>query len=97
MDDQASLSKLSPNANAESERIIRDKLTSRMQQLKTEFQTGQDKLLDLDLQQSRLRETLLRISGAIQVLEEMLQAAKPNEQLAPQGSPPAERSSVGQG
>jgi predicted nuclease with TOPRIM domain len=97
MDDQASLSKLSPNANAESERIMRDKLTSRMQQLKTEFQTGQDKLLDLDLQQSRLRETLLRISGAIQVLEEMLQAAKPDEQLAPQGSPPSERSSVGQG
>jgi hypothetical protein len=97
MDDQVSLSTLSPNANAENERFMRDKLTSRMQQLKTEFQTGQDKLQELDLQESRLRETLLRISGAIQVLEEMLQAAKPDEQLGPQGSPPAERSSVGKG
>jgi predicted nuclease with TOPRIM domain len=97
MDDQVSLSTLSPNANPENERIMRDKLTSRMQQLKTEFQSGQDKLQDLDLQQSRLRETLLRISGAIQVLEEMLQAVKPDEQPAPQGSPLAERSSVGEG
>src|SRR4029453_3310702 len=34
MDDQASLPKLNPNANAESERIMRDKLTSRMQRPK---------------------------------------------------------------
>jgi predicted nuclease with TOPRIM domain len=76
---------------------MRDKLMSRLEQLKTEFQSGQTKLQDLDTQQSRLRETLLRISGAIQVLEEMLQPAKPNEEPAPQGSSRAEPSGVRKG
>jgi predicted nuclease with TOPRIM domain len=76
---------------------MRDKLMSRLEQLKTEFQSGETKLQDLDIQQSRLRETLLRISGAIQVLEEMLQPAKPNEEPAPQGSSPAEPPGVGKG
>jgi predicted nuclease with TOPRIM domain len=54
---------------------MRAKLTSRIEQLKKEFQTGQAKLQDLEIQETRLCETLLRISGAIQVLEEMLQPA----------------------
>jgi hypothetical protein len=83
--------------NAENGRIMRTKLTSRIEQLKTEFQTGQAKLQDLDIQQSRLRETLLRISGAIQVLEEMLQSAKPDEEPAPDGSPAVEPSGAGKG
>ena len=73
---------------------MRDKLMSRLEQLKTEFQSGQTKLQDLDIQQSRLRETLLRISGAIQVLEEMIEPAKPDEAPGPQGVAPVERSGV---
>lgn len=71
---------------------MRDKLMSRLEQLKTEFQSGQTKLQDLDMQQSRLRETLLRISGAIQVLEEMIEPAKPDEAQQPHGVAPVEQS-----
>jgi predicted nuclease with TOPRIM domain len=68
---------------------MRDKLMSRLEELKTEFQTGQAKLRDLEINQSKLRETLLRISGAIQVLEETLQPADPDEVTPSQTSPPA--------
>ena len=76
---------------------MHQQIQSRLEVLKSEFETGQAKLRDLEIQQSRLRETLLRISGAIQVLEEMLQPAKPDEEPAPQGSLPAEQSGVGKG
>ena len=44
----------------------------RLQQLKLEFESGQKMLADLDAKKADLQQTLLRISGAIQVLEEML-------------------------
>lgn len=61
---------------------MQQQIQSRLEVLKTEFETGQAKLRDLEMQQSHLRETLLRISGAIQVLEEMLQTVKPEEAAA---------------
>lgn len=51
---------------------MKDQLQQRLQQLKTEYKSGQKALADLEDQQVRLRDTLLRISGAIQILEEML-------------------------
>ncbi len=51
---------------------MKDQLEQRLGQLKAEFEKGQRALADLQEQESRLRETLLRISGAIQVLEELL-------------------------
>lgn len=51
---------------------MRDQLNNRLQTLKTEYEAGQKMLADLEAKQINLRETLLRISGAIQVLEEML-------------------------
>jgi len=51
---------------------MRESLQHRLQELKEEFQIGQSKLLDAERHQLGLRETLLRISGAIQVLEELL-------------------------
>ena len=51
---------------------MREQAKHRLEELKKEFETGQSQLQELDRQQMRLRETLLRISGAIQILEEML-------------------------
>jgi ABC-type transporter Mla subunit MlaD len=51
---------------------MKDKLEQRLQELKSEFESGQTMLSDLEAQQANLKTTLLRISGAIQVLEELL-------------------------
>jgi predicted nuclease with TOPRIM domain len=51
---------------------MREKLQQRIQSLKSEFEAGQKMLAELEAKQANLRETLLRISGAIQVLEEVL-------------------------
>jgi predicted nuclease with TOPRIM domain len=51
---------------------MREQLQARLKVLQKEFETGQARLRELDLQQAVLRETLFRISGAIQVLEELL-------------------------
>jgi predicted nuclease with TOPRIM domain len=55
---------------------MRTQLTNRLQQLKVEYESGAKMLADLEQKQAQLRETMLRISGAIQVLEELL-AAQP--------------------
>jgi uncharacterized protein (UPF0147 family) len=52
---------------------MKAKIEQRLQELKSEFESGQKMLADLDAQQANLKATLLRISGAIQVLEELLQ------------------------
>ncbi|PYS97695.1 MAG: hypothetical protein DMF65_11140 [Acidobacteria bacterium] len=51
---------------------MREQLQARLEELKREFETGQARLQELEAQEARLRETMLRISGAIQVLEEEL-------------------------
>lgn len=60
-------------------KIMRDRLQTRLQELKKEFETGQSHLQELEKQQIYLRETMLRISGAIQVLEELLAQERPAE------------------
>lgn len=51
---------------------MREQLEQRLQTLRSEFALGQQKLAELEAQEANLRQTLLRISGAIQVLEELL-------------------------
>ena len=51
---------------------MRQKLEQRLEQLKAEFEAGQKMLTELEAKQASVRETMLRISGAIQVLEEEL-------------------------
>lgn len=51
---------------------MREQLQARLEELKREFETGQARLRELESQEAQLRQTLLRISGAVQVLEEEL-------------------------
>ena len=51
---------------------MKARLDQRLKELKTEFESGQKMLAELEAKQANLRNTLLRISGAIQVLEEEL-------------------------
>ena len=53
---------------------MRQQLEQRLVALKSEYEKGQTQLRQLESQSSSLRETLLRISGAILVLEELLAA-----------------------
>jgi predicted nuclease with TOPRIM domain len=54
---------------------MKKQLTQRLNELKAEYEAGQKMLAGLEVQQTNLRNTLLRISGAIQVLEEELAKA----------------------
>ncbi len=47
---------------------MREQLQRRLEELKKEFNTGRARVTELEQQQTTLHQTLLRISGAIQVL-----------------------------
>ena len=55
---------------------MRAQLIQRLHALKAEYESGQHMLAELEQKQASLRDTLLRISGAIQVLEEELGRAE---------------------
>ena len=59
---------------------MRERLLQRLQELRSEFENGQKTLADLETQQVHAKSTLLRISGAIQVLEELLSQATSENQ-----------------
>jgi hypothetical protein len=50
---------------------MNEQLQARLDELKSDFVAGQARLAELERQQGVMRETLLRISGAIQVIEEL--------------------------
>ena len=50
---------------------MQDQIASRLEELRQEYGRGQTRLQELEIQIAGLRETMLRISGAIQVLEEL--------------------------
>ena len=54
---------------------MQEQLKNRLRELKAEFEAGQSKLAEVEGQANNLRTTMLRISGAIQVLEEELAKA----------------------
>ena len=62
---------------------MKDQLQRRLDDLKAEYETGQKMLADLEIKQATLRETLLRIAGAVQVLEEELGREDPPPDTAP--------------
>ena len=51
---------------------MREHIEWRMADVRRDYQLGQSKLQEVSRQATALQETLLRISGAIQVLEELL-------------------------
>ena len=71
---------------------MREQIQSRLGILRKEFETGQAELEKAEKQLAYLRETLLRISGAMQVLEELLAEEHSVEQR--NGTDPANQESI---
>jgi len=54
---------------------MQERIQTRLTELRDEYAAGQKVMAELQNRQAELQQTLLRISGAIQVLEEMLPGA----------------------
>jgi predicted nuclease with TOPRIM domain len=52
---------------------MKKQIEQRLSNLKAEYKAGEEMLAELRAKQINLQETLLRISGAIQVLEELVE------------------------
>ncbi len=59
---------------------MREQLERRLEALRAEFSSGQQMLAEMEIKQANLKESMLRISGAIQVLEEELAKLTPDEE-----------------
>ncbi|QMS92056.1 hypothetical protein HUN01_32285 [Nostoc edaphicum CCNP1411] len=57
---------------------MKEQLEKRLAELKAELVSGQKVMADLEMKQANLRDTLLRISGAIQILEEITSSTEQN-------------------
>jgi hypothetical protein len=55
--------------------LMNASIETRLQQLREEYASGQKVMGELQAKQTEVHQTLLRISGAIQVLEELLKEA----------------------
>lgn len=64
---------------------MQEQIQERLQVLRKEFAVGQHRQQELQREQMVLQETLLRIGGAIQVLEELLAESdsKPEAEVLP--------------
>ena len=61
---------------------MEERLEQRLLDLKAEFEAGREVMAELDAKQANIKSPLLRISGAIQVLEELLRAERPRREPA---------------
>ncbi|ETT57026.1 hypothetical protein C173_31986 [Paenibacillus sp. FSL R7-277] len=59
---------------------MKEQLEARMNELKAELETGRQMIQELDEKRTNLGYTLTRISGAIQVLEELAAAEEESVQ-----------------
>lgn len=55
------------------------KMRARLKELKEEYLKGQERLIALEQETTNLSNTVLRISGAIQVLEELIEDGTPGK------------------
>ena len=58
--------------NKNREYKMKEQVEARIQELKNEFEEGNKVLEELDMKRTSLGQTILRISGAIQALEELM-------------------------
>ncbi|MCC4595923.1 hypothetical protein NRY95_10985 [Xanthomonas campestris pv. phormiicola] len=63
-------------------------IRARIEELQANYQAGRTQLQRLQAQQDELQQTLLRISGAIQALEELLQEPDAAAPSSPQSAVP---------
>lgn len=64
---------------------MKEQVSARIEQLRAEYDKGRATVEELEAKLQSVRSTMLRISGAIQVLEELLQEeAKPAGEQAPE-------------
>ena len=70
---------------------MEERLRGRLAELRAEFENGRQRLQELEAQGREVQQVLLRISGAIQVLEEELARAeeKPTSEVVPLAGPGA--------
>jgi uncharacterized coiled-coil protein SlyX len=66
---------------------MRDKLEQRLTELRNELASGQQMINELDARRAELQTTMLRITGAIQVIEEVLQPEPAAELPSPLSTP----------
>ena len=62
---------------------MKEKLIKRLQELEEEYQKGEQRLQALNSETEKVHNTMLRLSGAIQVLKETLDMEEENHQEAP--------------
>ena len=56
-----------------------EQIQERLEQLRQEYSKGQEMLNKLQAEEAELQQQLLRISGAIQVLEELVNQKPPED------------------
>jgi hypothetical protein len=66
---------------------MRERLRTRLAGLQDEFQTGQNRLRELEVQEALLRERLLMLKGAIQALQELDATVSPTDSGPGDGQP----------
>jgi len=79
---------------------MRKQIKVRLEALKSELEAGETELAKVEQRRAFLRETMLRIGGAVQVLEELLAEEQPTAHpggtnLSKARSEPAEMRSIG--
>jgi len=69
---------------------VREQVEKRREELAEELRQGQGMLAEVEARRAELQQTLLRISGALQVLDELLAPERPSAG-AVRATPAAER------
>ncbi|WP_405956587.1 hypothetical protein [Streptomyces phaeochromogenes] len=68
---------------------MRAEIEKRVSELETEYREGHRMLADLEAKQADVQQTVLRISGALQVLNELLAAENASETDGTEPAPSA--------